>query len=330
MANTLMATAFLGIDVAKDKLDVILHQEQQSTYRVFANTADGFAALHTWLAPLGVARLHICLEATGSYSDGVAYFLASHGYRLSLLNPAVLVNYRKAKQVRRKTDRQDAQLLALYAQENQPRLWQPLPQKLVQLRYLLAYRQHVLTMHGQVCNRLHAGRLTPWTAEQFLWQSVHLQQALKQADQQIQRHVRAHADLWTIYQRLQTIPGIGPISAATLLACLGDISRFPRAGALVSLAGLALKVHESGTSVHERPQIDRHGQSSLRQLLYWCAISAMRSDPQFAAFAHRLRQRGKPTKVIIVAVMRKLLHIVYGVWKSQTDYDPNKVLGMPA
>lgn len=71
------ATAFVGIDVAKDKLDVILCQGQQFTYRVFANTADGFAALHAWLCPLGLAQLHICPEATGSYSDGVASFF--HG-----------------------------------------------------------------------------------------------------------------------------------------------------------------------------------------------------------------------------------------------------------
>jgi transposase len=321
------ATAFVGIDVAQDKLDVMLCQGQQSTYRVFANTADGFDALHAWLCPLGLAHLHVCLEATGSYSDGVAYFLAEQGYALSLLNPAVLVNYRKTKQIRRKTDRQDAYLLALYAQENRPRLWQPLPAPLVQLRYLLAYRRDVLGQLGQTCNRLHAGRLTRWTAEQLLLESVRLLRALTQADQQIQAHLRAHADLWTISQLLQTIPGIGPLSAAALLACIGEISRFPRVGALVSLAGLALKLHESGTSVHERPHIDRHGQAPLRQLLYWCAISAMRHDAHFQAFAQRLRARGKPSKVIIVAVMRKLLHIVYGVWKSQSPYDPAKVLG---
>jgi transposase len=88
-----------------------------------------------------------------------------------------------------------------------------------------------------------------------------------------------------------------------------------------------MKEHESDSSVHKRPGIVRQGHRQLRQLLCWCAITAMRTDAQFQAFAQRLAARSKPHKVIIVAVMRKLRHIVYGVWKNQIDYDPAKVLG---
>lgn len=330
MSSTLTLTvlaAYLGIDVAKDKLDVVLRWGAQQSYRVFPNSPAGFAALHAWLSSLSLSSLHICLESTGSYSDGIAHFLAAQGYHLSLLNPIVLVNYRKTKNIRRKTDRDDARLLALYAQENQPRLWQPLPEAIVHLRRLLCYRTDVLDMLQQEQNRLHAGRLTRWTFEQILWHCLALRRSLKQAEAQLELHIQRHASLAEPYRRLQTIPGIGPITAAALLAFIGDIARFEHVSAVVSLCGLAVKVGQSGTSVHDRPHIDRHGHAHLRQLLYWCAITALRTDPQFQAFAQRLRARGKPNKVIIVAVMRKLIHISYGVWKHQADYNATKVLG---
>jgi transposase len=319
--------AYLGIDVAKAKLDVVLHLDDQHSHRVFANSAAGFTALHAWLAPMPAPQVHICLEATGSYSDALADFLYAHSYPLSVLNPAVLVAYRKSEQVHSKTDKLDAELLARYAQQKQPRLWQPFPAEVVALRHLFRNRADVLQMLGQERNRLEAGRLTDWSRAQIQQHLQDLHQRLRAAERQLKAYLKASEQLAPLWQRLQTIPGIGWLTAAFLIALCGDVARFPQVGALVSLAGLALKEHDSGSSVHRRACIDRQGHSELRQLLYWCAITAMRTDPQFQAFAQRLRERGKPNKVIIVAVMRKLLHIVYGVWKGHSDYDPAKVLG---
>jgi transposase len=326
LLTTSSGCAAVGIDVAKAKLDVVVHLAEQRSHRVFANTAAGYAALHTWLASLPAQQVRICLEATGSYSDALADCLYAHGYPLSVLNPAVLVAYRKSEQVHSKTDKLDAELLARYAQDKQPRLWQPLPADVLALRHLLRYRADVQQMLGQERNRLEANRLTDWSRAQVQQHVAHLQQSLLAAERQLKAHLKTSEHLAPLWQRLQTIPGIGWVTAAFLIALLGDVARFPRVGALVSLAGLALKQHDSGSSVHRRACLDRQGHSELRQVLYWCAITAMRTDPQFQAFAHRLAQRGKPNKVVIVAVMRKLLHIVYGVWKSQSDYDPSKVL----
>jgi len=325
--DTNVVCASVGIDVAKATLDVVVHLAEQRSHRVFANTAAGCAALHCWLAALPAQQVRICLEATGSYSDALADYLYTHGYLLSVLNPAVLVAYRKSEQGHSKTDKLDAELLARSAQEKQPRLWHPLPADVLALRHLVRYRADVLPMLGQERTRLAANRLTDWSRAQIQQHVTHLHQLLLAAERQLKAHLKASEQLAPLWLRLQTIPGIGWVTAAFLLALLGDVARFPRGGALVSLAGLALKQHDSGSSVHRRACIDRQGHGELRQLLYWCAITAMRTDPQFQAFAQRLRERGKPTKVIIVAVMRKLLHIVSGVWKSQSDSDPSKVLG---
>jgi transposase len=319
--------AYLGLDVAKDKLDVVLHRGSQKSHRVFLNTAAGFQQLHAWMSGVPSSQVLVCLEATGSYSDGIAAFLVEQGYGTALLNPAVLVNYRKSENIRSKTDKLDAELLARYAQQHQPRLWRPLPQPVQSLRRLLEYRTDVLRMQQQERNRLHAGRLTDWTRAQVQEHVQILQRQLKAAEKQIKTFLKSQTDLCALWERLQSIPGIGWLSAALLIALIGDIGRFQRVGALVSLAGLALVERESGTSVHAHPHIDRHGYPQLRQVLYWAAIAALRTDAQMQAWAARLRERGKAGKVVLVAVMRKLLHIVYGVWKTQTDYDAGKVLG---
>jgi transposase len=122
-------TASVGIDVAKDQLDVVLRVAERALYQVFANTPVGFAALHAWVSSFGLTpgQVWVCLEATGSYSDAIALELFTLGYRLSVLNPAVLVEYRRSQQVRSKTDKLDAHLLARYAQDHPPVRTSPCP-----------------------------------------------------------------------------------------------------------------------------------------------------------------------------------------------------------
>jgi transposase len=317
--------AYLGIDVAKAKLDVVLHFADRSIHQVFANTPQGFEALDSWVQQaLGLRpeQVHACLEATGSYSDAIASFLFVHGYTVSVLPTAVLVDYRKVKQLRSKTDQLDAHLLARYGQEEQPRSWKPLPPAILTLRALLAYRDDVQHMLRQERNRQEAGRMTDWIRQQVAGHVTQLQQQLHQAERQIKAHLKQHDELKAIWGRLQSIPGIGWLSAARLLAHLGEISRFPKVGSVVSLAGLAVKEVSSGTSVRGHAQIDRHGRKDLRRAMYMCAVVARRCSPHMQAWAKRLQAQGKPKKVILVAIMRKLLHIAYGVWKTQSDYDP--------
>jgi transposase len=242
LMNALVAPAvwdgYLGIDVAKDKLDVVLHRQGHKSHRLFLNTPAGFGQLHAWMGSWPSSPVLVCLEATGSYSDGIADFLVEHGYATALLNPAVLVNYRKSQNIRSKTDKLDAELLARYAQQHQPRLWTPLPQPVQSLRRLLEYRRDVLRMRQQESNRLHAGRLTDWTRLQVQQHREHLQLALKEADKQIKTYLKSQTELCALWERLQSIPGIGWLTAALLIALIGDITRFDRVGALVSLAGL--------------------------------------------------------------------------------------------
>jgi transposase len=106
--------------------------------------------------------------------------------------------------------------------------------------------------------------------------------------------------------------------------CFSLISprRFPKGGAVVSLAGLSVRVQESGRTVRHRPHIDHHGRQEWRSLMYLCAMAALRVNPDLRAWRERLRERGKPGQVVMIALTRKMLHLAYGVWKNEEDYDP--------
>ncbi len=266
--------------------------------------------------------MRVCLEATGSYSDAIALDLFARGYTLSVLNPAVLVDYRRSQNIRSKTDKLDAHLLARYAQEKQPRAYKPLPAEILSLRALLHHRDDVQHMHRQERNRLEAGRMTDGIEQRVRKHIQDLQADFKATESEIKAHLKAHPHLKAIWQRLQTIPGIGWLTAARLLAHLGEIGRFDKVGSLVSLAGLAVKEHRSGSSVRGQAQIDRHGRKDLRQNMYMSAVVALRVSPHMQQWAKRLQAAGKPKMIILVAIMRKLLHIVYGVWKTEQDYQP--------
>ena len=239
-----------------------------------------------------------------------------------MLNPAVLVDDRTSVTIRSKTDALDARLLARYASEQHPYAWKPLPPEMQTLRYLVARREDLQHMLQQERNRLHAGRMDSWIRSRGKPHVQHLDTESQLIWKRIQDHFTAHPSLKGQWPRLQTIKGSGPIAAACILAEIGDIARFDDPRSLVSLAGLAVKRHDSGRSVHGSPRIDRHGRMGLRRILSLCAISAIRWDAHMQRFAARLQARGKALKVVRVAVMRKLLHIVFGVWKHEADYAP--------
>lgn len=322
-------TAWVGIDVSKETLDVECLQEgKRRGRRQVKNSAQGCAELLDWLVKerkVDVCQTQVSLEATGWYSDLISLFLYEQGFRVSVLNPAVLTSYREVKERRSKTDQQDASLLALYGKEQTPRCWHPIAEPIRVLRELLANRDDVQQLINRERNRLASPRLVEITrthVEERLAMGI---KQFEEIEKQIKAHIKNHPDLCELAKHLLRIDGIGWVTAVRLIARIGDIARFPKVGAVVSLAGLSITERQSGTSVFGRPHIDRHGYGDLRACLYMGAISLLRAKKKTGyAWAQRLLDRGKPKKVVIVALMRKLLHIVYGVWKTRTPYDASK------
>src|SRR5579884_3370210 len=193
MENSLPALSllilFVGIDVSKAKLDVAVRAGQQLSQRVFANSAAGYQQLCDWLAGFAAKAVHICLEATGSYSPPVATFLEQAGYAVSVLNPAVLVDYRRSLNLRRKSDALDASLLARFAQERQPPLWHPLSQAVQVLRHWLRQRRQLLALHTQLTNFLEDPQLLAPIRQQWHEQREHIRQLQVISEVQLVRHL---------------------------------------------------------------------------------------------------------------------------------------------
>lgn len=321
---------YVGIDVSKERLDVLLlrvgeaEEKSQQEGQQFTNTPTGYGKLQTWLnRRLKAEQLHVCLEATGWYSEAVASYLYERGYRVSVVNPARVKGYAASQMRRNKTDRLDAELLADFARTQQPAVWTPPTPQLRFLQQLVRHLEDLTLARQQVQNHLEDATLSSALRQHWQTQLELLTAQITQTQQAIHDHLDQHPDLKQQADLLRSIPGLGDLTIGKLLAECRDIRAFTNVRQLVAFVGLNPRQHVSGTSIHKRPTISRTGSSSLRAALFMPALTAMRFNPLLRAFADRLRTRGLAGKAIVVAVMRKLLHLVYGVLKSGHPFDPH-------
>lgn len=225
------STTWVGIDVSKHKLDVaILDQRSKLKNRVFSNDQAGHRKLMAWLQDRGCApgSSRVCLEATGPYSEAVATTLADGEWYVSVVNPARIKGFAQSELARNKTDRADAGLLARFCLHLQPERWLAPPLEVRELRALIERLQDLQDMHQQEANRLEGVQQTGMreSVESHLtWLQANIAQLRRQIDDHIDRHPRLREDA----QLITSIPGLGDITAAKVLAYLGDVRRFKSA-----------------------------------------------------------------------------------------------------
>ena len=313
----------LGTDVSKSKFDVALLRDNEYVLATFDNDSVGFVKLRKWLKKRKVIELHACLEATGRYGDDLALYLHEAGYRVSIANPARIHAYAVSQLKRNKTDREDAKLIAHFCATQDPELWTPPSQAQQELQAMVRHLESLQTMRQQESNRLQAGVPSMAVRETLEAHIVFVDEQIKQLTQRIRDHIDHHPDLKQQKDLLTSIPGIADVTATKLLAEIPSLERFHGASQLAAYAGLTPRQHQSGSSVFRRGRMAKTGNAHLRRALYMPALVALRWNPTIMVFTDRLRERGKHKMVIVGAVMRKLLHIVYGVLKSQRPFDPN-------
>jgi transposase len=323
-----MEQPILGIDVAKDTLDVALWNGGRMTSRQFENTGSGQQLLAGWLGKQGARGAHICLEATGQYGDGVSEYLYQQGYAVSVVNPARIKYYANSKLRRNKTDKADALLIAEYALREKPALWTPPPASFKDLQALVRHLDDLQGSRLQATNRQSSGVRTPFVVEQLLAQIAFLDTQIQQTKQAIQRHIDCFPELKHAQDLLVSIPGIGRLTAAKLLGEIRDILAFQDARQLAAYAGLTPRIFISGSSVHKKSRLSKTGNANLRKILYMPAISAKRWNPIVKQFCDRLFQSGLRPMEVIGAAMHKLLHLVFGVLKTGRPFDPDYLAKM--
>ena len=318
-----MTFAALGIDVSKLSLSVCimtdkLHYRSSS----FENTDEGHVKLSKWLKNSGHESIYVCLESTGQYGYRVAAHLHQAGYRVSIVNPTRIKGFAQSLMQRSKSDLIDARVIAQFCLALEPKPWQPPAQELQDLQDLIRRLSAVEAMLHQERNRAEGDR-HPQVAKSINNHIQQLETEIKRLEAEIEIHFNDHENLQQQRQLLISIPGIGNKTAAHVLAELTDIHAFTNARQLAAYCGLTPRHRQSGTSIHKRPRLSKVGNSRLRKALFMPAMCAKRYNPVLREFYKRLLEKGKSKMSAIGAVMRKLLHIIFGVLKHQQPFDPH-------
>lgn len=304
---------FVGIDVSSQRLDVDTVPASQPFSK--PNTEDGIASLTEHLKAL--TPQIVLLEATGGYEIPVAYALYEAGLNVVIANPKAVRHFAKAIGRLAKTDKLDAQVLALFAQ----RVDQPVrPLKdhdQLELANLMSRRRQLQGMIVMEENRRRT--CTPKVRANIDRSLAHLRQLLKDLDREIHDSIR-RTPLWLENAKiLQSFTGVGPKVSASLIADLPELGTIPGTKAS-ALAGLAPMNQDSGK--HRGKRMIKGGRPAVRKALYMAALVASRYNPVIKEFYQRLRLAGKPPKVALTACMRKLLVILNAMLKNRTYWNP--------
>jgi transposase len=312
MEHSSAAPVFVGIDVAKDRLDVHLRPSGEAF--ALGRDAAGLGALVERLA--GLAPSLVVLEATGGFEVAVAAALTAAQLPLAVVNPRQIRDFARAIGRLAKTDRLDAEAIARFAEAVRPEP-RPIPDAAARaLGELVARRRQIVEMIGSESQRrrqLRDPRLVRRLDAHLAW----LQKELSEIEADLDHAVRGSAAWRATEDLLASVPGIGKTSARMLIAELPELGALDRRK-IASLVGVAPVNRDSGTFRGRRMVLG--GRASVRKALYMPTLTAIRRNPPICALYARLIARGKPAKVAITAAMRKLLVILNAILKSQTPW----------
>lgn len=324
-----MGSPALGIDVSKDTLDINVMIAGKALAKQFANTEEGYRLLIGWLKHRKLGEVHACLEATGRYSLGVAMALHEAGHTVSIVNPAQIRDFVRTRLGRNKSDRVDAAHIREYGALFSPPAWRPPSPTLRRLCDLQTMRAGFVASKVEWENR--AGSMGDSAAARAFADTTaaHFVAQIAAVDQAIADTIDTDDELRGKRDLLLTIGGVGAALAAVILAELPGPEVIASSAQAVAYAGLNPRRFQSGSSINQPTRISKIGNATLRAALFMPAMVAMRHNTAVAALAQRLRTQGRLTgKQIVIAAMRKLLVICFGVLKTGKPFDA--ALAMPA
>jgi len=318
----------VGIDVGSKELVASMEAEGSRSPRgAFPNKASGHRQLLRWIRK-HCRRARVCMEASGIYSFEPALALAgAKGIELMVANPKAVRDFAGAWRQRSKTDALDADVLLEFARRMPFVPWQPPPPEVLELKALARRIEALQRMLSQERNRLHASvRHAAGAAvrEDIEHHIEHLGGRIRDLRRQALKLVGAHPRLARRHQLLCSIKGVADASAIQILAELETLPADMTVRQWVAHAGLDPRHFESGTSVRKQTRISRAGNKHLRRALFMPALVAIQWEPNVNAFYEHLLEAGKTKMQANVAVMRKLLHAFYGMFRHDQLFDGEK------
>lgn len=308
---------FVGIDVSQSTWDV--HIRPQGRWLSVPADHDGATLLREQLVALGPCL--VVLEATGGLERGLVAELIDAGLLVAVVNPRQVRDFARALGRLAKTDRIDAETLALFAEKVQPRPSQKCPEKQAEIDALVTRRRQLVQLRSMERTRQHQATIKAARRSIDKLLKV-LDQQIAALDKAIGQLLESDDDWRTRCELLQSVPGVGATTSATLVAELPELGRLNRQE-IAALAGLAPFNHDSGRFRGQRRI--RGGRSAVRSTLYMATLTARRCNPILQRFAKRLEQAGKPFKVVITACMRKLLTMLNTIVRNGTPWAPSSM-----
>jgi transposase len=309
-----MATSsgiYIGIDVSKDKLDLAMQGEEQ-VWQV-DNTRDGIASLVEQIQK--VYPELIVVEATGGYQRSVVEALFWAGLAVAVVNPARVRQFARACGLLAKTDKLDAQVLAVFGQRVQPRRYESKSEAGKQLSAMLVRRRQLEEMLKAEQNRLRTISVSlKGSVERII---ACLKEEKKTLDEQIQELMNEQEAWQEQTEILGSTPGVGPVTTATLLAELPELGKLDRKK-IAALVGLAPMNYDSGKKRGYRKT--KGGRGDVRSVLYMSTLVATRYNPVIQAHYQQLLKRGKEKKVALTACMRKFLTILNAMLRDRQPF----------
>ncbi|RFC53146.1 IS110 family RNA-guided transposase [Brumimicrobium aurantiacum] len=323
----------VGIDVSQKELVVCLGRMDSDftpelyAHKVFNNTEHGFKTLLLWVKThtLESIKLRFVMEATGVYHESFAYFLDEKGYELSVVLPNKISNYIRSFNLKSKNDKSDSRAIAMFGLERKLDSWHRPKPIYREMKQLTRERDQVLHERTMVKNQLHAEKVEAHPNKRSIERLNERIKLLNSQEKEIKTEIsdliKADNLILEIVGIICTIPGIGLVTAAIILAETNGFELIKNKRQLVSYAGLDVRERQSGTSINGKARITKRGNKHLRKALYFPAWTAIRYDERFKlTFSRHVSKHGVKMKVGVV-IQRKLLELVFALYKTRKPYD---------
>lgn len=325
----------VGIDVAQKELVVSIGRMHDDLvpeiygHHVFPNTPKGFEALITWVNKRSetLTVMQYVLEATGVYHEKLTYFLHDKGYGVSIILPNRISSYQRTLDIKTVTDKTASEAITRFGLERKLQNWEKPKPVFKKLQQLTRERDQLIHTRTLIKNQLHAEQSeaepNPGSVKRLKQQIALLDRQEKEIQAEIHSQVESDEAVKKAVKNLCSLPGVGVLTAVVVLAETNGFELIRNKRQLASYAGFDVKEKQSGTSVKGKPRISKRGNRHLRKAMHFPALAAIRKDERFKAiFARLVAKHGIKMKAI-VAVQRRLLEMIFVLYKTGTTYDEN-------
>lgn len=325
----------LGVDVAKDELVTTLGRMLEDlslelyARKVFRNNESGFKALLSWVDKLtqDEIKVRFVMEATGIYHQKFAFYLYDRGHDVSIILPNKISNYIRTLDGKTITDKSCSEAITRFGLERKLDSWQRPNKVYKNFQQLTRERDQIVQERSMVKNQLHAelheAEPNERSIERLKDRIKFLNGQEKEVKSDISKAIDANEPIQEQIKYMTSIPGIGKLTAAIILAETNGFDLIRNKKQLVSYAGLDVKEKQSGTSVKGKPRISKKGNRNLRKAMYHPALTAVRWDDNFKTLYARIVSKNGIKMKALVAVQRKLLEMAYTMVKRKEIYDSN-------